>query len=154
MESLKKRKKLPPRSKREEISRQLQVLTSTKSFDVQKVPSKLWSTIPNNSKSTRTSPPPTQTRANCYRKVREQALILFSSASATSVHQQHQCISSISTSAASPASVHHQHHQHKRISITSASAAPVHQPHQCISSISASAVSAHQKPQCISSLSA
>ena len=39
------------------------------------------------------------TRANCYRKVREQALILFSSASATSVHQQHQYIIGISASA-------------------------------------------------------
>ena len=81
------------------------------------------------------------TRANCYRKVREQVLILIqqhqrissNSASAASVHQQQQCISSTSASA---------HQQHQRISSISASAASVHQQHQCISSISASEASA------------
>ena len=108
-------------------------------------------------------------RANCYRKVREQAVFLFSSisASAVSVQQQHQCISSISsTAAASAASAHQKHqcigtsaHQHiwninasatiahkhlQRIHSNSTLAATVHQQHQRISSTSPSAASAHQ----------
>ena len=110
----------------------------------------------------------TRTRANCYRKVREQILILFSSisASSASVHQQHQCIISIRASTGSAhqqgryiskismigASAGSVHQQDRRISVSAASvyqhsAASAHQHHQRISSISASEASAHQEHQ-------
>ena len=75
-----------------------------------------------------------QTRANCYRKVREQALILFSSAS---VHQQNQWISSNSTLAATV----HQQHQHFN---SNSAAATLHQQPQNISASAASAFQQHQ----------
>ena len=70
--------------------------------------------------------------------------ISSNSASAATVHQQHQRISGISTSAAS---AHQRHQRICSISASAASATPAHQQHQRISNISASAASAHQQHQ-------